>query len=770
MDTVVVLLFLFPMILMGMRYELPPDWQLPGNNHRNYSVFMNTTEGFEIVKAGGKDIVSDNGNFSLASHDQGKYLLLHMNRSIYPLSIQFPLEDAASLVLQNSGNVLIYSYNGSVWQSFDFPSEFLLPTQILKTGMGIMSNDYETLVIVQDEGLFWISPSELEREGQFQHQAYQAWRFTSTCEGSTSTFLQYTRSNLTLSNNCEQLSLRTSTESSTPLLPFLQFDSDGSIISYKYEGNQWIKDIHLTDYTNQIKSWPGNPACKACSRYEICNADNGSCSCLRGDKYHDKYHMCDLHTSNFDVSSCSKFDFLRQQYRNYIVMKHKFSGIGYYRTEFMQPNQRNSSLHKCTEACFVMNCSRCMSLIFNGDTKDCFFISYDIYGSFYKDDTTKNITLIIKTLKAHHQPKLYIITLTMTSTVIFLCFLAVCALAFNERKLKFNPAKEIEALLASMQGRLPQRFSYTTLDTATKGYSTKLGAGGYGSVYKGVLSDGRVVAVKKLDYSGTQGAKQFVTEIAGIGGISHVNIVKLCGFCIEGATQWLLVYEFMPNGSLDKWLFEQTSENLWLSWQQRIDIALGMAQGLVYLHEECREPILHLDIKPQNILLDTEFVAKVADFGMAKLLENRNETQVMTTMRGTPGYMAPEWLTHFMATKRCDVYSYGKVLLELIGGRRNIDLSKAVNSGDNTQPDESWYFPTWVVNQVEKGNFLEVIDERVRASASENYHQAKKMVHLALWCIQDNADARPSMRTIVEVLQGHLDLGSAPLIAKVAFR
>ncbi|XP_024528714.1 probable receptor-like protein kinase At5g20050 isoform X2 [Selaginella moellendorffii] len=693
-----------------------------------------------------------------------------MNRSIYPLSIQFPLEDAASLVLQNSGNVLIYSYNGSVWQSFDFPSEFLLPTQILKTGMGIMSNDYETLVIVQDEGLFWISPSELEREGQFQHQAYQAWRFTSTCEGSTSTFLQYTRSNLTLSNNCEQLSLRTSTESSTPLLPFLQFDSDGSIISYKYEGNQWIKDIHLTDYTNQIKSWPGNPACKACSRYEICNADNGSCSCLRGDKYHDKYHMCDLHTSNFDVSSCSKFDFLRQQYRNYIVMKHKFSGIGYYRTEFMQPNQRNSSLHKCTEACFVMNCSRCMSLIFNGDTKDCFFISYDIYGSFYKDDTTKNITLIIKTLKAHHQPKLYIITLTMTSTVIFLCFLAVCALAFNERKLKFNPAKEIEALLASMQGRLPQRFSYTTLDTATKGYSTKLGAGGYGSVYKGVLSDGRVVAVKKLDYSGTQGAKQFVTEIAGIGGISHVNIVKLCGFCIEGATQWLLVYEFMPNGSLDKWLFEQTSENLWLSWQQRIDIALGMAQGLVYLHEECREPILHLDIKPQNILLDTEFVAKVADFGMAKLLENRNETQVMTTMRGTPGYMAPEWLTHFMATKRCDVYSYGKVLLELIGGRRNIDLSKAVNSGDNTQPDESWYFPTWVVNQVEKGNFLEVIDERVRASASENYHQAKKMVHLALWCIQDNADARPSMRTIVEVLQGHLDLGSAPLIAKVAFR
>ncbi|EFJ06294.1 hypothetical protein SELMODRAFT_6275, partial [Selaginella moellendorffii] len=174
----------------------------------------------------------------------------------------------------------------------------------------------------------------------------------------------------------------------------------------------------------------------------------------------------------------------------------------------------------------------------------------------------------------------------------------------------------------------------------------------------GVLSDGRVVAVKKLDYSGTQGAKQFVkTEIAGTGGI---NIVKLCGFCIEGATQWLLVYEFMPNGSLDKWLFEQTSENLWLSWQQRIDIALGTAQGLAYLHEECREPILHLDSRePQNILLDTEFVAKVADFGMAKLLENCNETQVMTIIGGTPGYMAPEWLTHFMATKRCDVYSYG---------------------------------------------------------------------------------------------------------------
>ncbi|KAM0059052.1 putative protein kinase RLK-Pelle-SD-2b family [Helianthus debilis subsp. tardiflorus] len=194
-------------------------------------------------------------------------------------------------------------------------------------------------------------------------------------------------------------------------------------------------------------------------------------------------------------------------------------------------------------------------------------------------------------------------------------------------------------------------FVYRDLQIATKNFSDKLGGGGFGSVFKGVLCDLSVVGVKKLE-SVSQGEKQFRSEVSTTETIQHVNLVHLRGFCGEGKRKLLV-----------------KQDNV-LNWKTRYQIAIGTARGLVYLHEKCRYCIIHCDIKPENILLDSDFCPKVADFGLAKLV-GRDFSRVLTTMRGTQGYLAPEWLSGVPVTAKADVFSYGMLLFELVCGKRN---------------------------------------------------------------------------------------------------
>uniref|UniRef100_A0A803LTH7 non-specific serine/threonine protein kinase n=1 Tax=Chenopodium quinoa TaxID=63459 RepID=A0A803LTH7_CHEQI len=200
------------------------------------------------------------------------------------------------------------------------------------------------------------------------------------------------------------------------------------------------------------------------------------------------------------------------------------------------------------------------------------------------------------------------------------------------------------------------RFTYEVLRTATDNFNTerKLGHGGCGSVFKGMLSDGTKIAVKRLDHIG-HGRREFAAEVRTIGNIHHVNLVKLFGFCAED-THRLLIYEYISNGSLDKWIFHSNLETN-LGWDTRKKIILHIARGLAYLHEGCHKRIAHLDVKPQHVLLDDKFNARSSDFGLATLID-RDESFVMTQMRGTPGYLAREWLGGRI-TEKADVYSYG---------------------------------------------------------------------------------------------------------------
>ncbi|RVW26210.1 G-type lectin S-receptor-like serine/threonine-protein kinase [Vitis vinifera] len=277
----------------------------------------------------------------------------------------------------------------------------------------------------------------------------------------------------------------------------------------------------------------------------------------------------------------------------------------------------------------------------------------------------------------------------------------------------------------------------------------KIGGGGFGSVFKGRLPDSSFIAVKKLE-SISQGEKQFRSEVSTIGTIQHVNLVRLRGFCSEG-TKKLLVYDYMPNGSLDAHLFHEKDSEV-LDWKKRYQIALGTARGLTYLHEKCRDCIVHCDIKPENILLDAELCPKVADFGLAKLI-GRDFSRVLTTMRGTRGYLAPEWISGVAITAKADVYSYGMMLFEFISGRRNSEAS---------EDGKVKFFPTLASSVLTEGDdILILLDRRLERNADPE--ELTRLCRVACWCIQDEESQRPSMGQVVQILEGVLDVNPPPI-------
>ncbi|KAJ0669763.1 putative protein kinase RLK-Pelle-SD-2b family [Helianthus annuus] len=315
----------------------------------------------------------------------------------------------------------------------------------------------------------------------------------------------------------------------------------------------------------------------------------------------------------------------------------------------------------------------------------------------------------------------------------------------NRRRLAKEKSEIEEEYLDQMPG-MPTRFSYEELNTATENFCKKLGEGGFGSVFEGSLKDGSKIAVKCLEGL-SHIKKSFLAEVQSIGSIHHVNLVRLRGFC-TWKTQRFLVYDFMSNGSLDKWIYHGNQEHI-LDWKCRKKIILDIAKGLAYLHEECRQKIIHLDIKPQNILLDDDFNAKVSDFGLSKLID-RNQSQVMTTMRGTPGYLAPEWLSSVI-TEKVDVYSFGIVLLEILCGRKNFDRS---------QPEEeNWHLLRVFQKCWEQETLLDMVDMNSEGM-QRNGTEVVELMKMASWCLQTDYTRRPSMSTVVKVLEGGMNVES----------
>lgn len=295
-------------------------------------------------------------------------------------------------------------------------------------------------------------------------------------------------------------------------------------------------------------------------------------------------------------------------------------------------------------------------------------------------------------------------------------------------------------------------YTYKDLQFATQDFrpENKIGQGGFGSVYKGMLKDGLLVAIKVLSDESRQGLREFLTEITVISDIHHENLVNLHGYCVEGDHR-ILVYGFLKNGSLDQTLLGSGHCSIKFTWEIRRKICIGVAKGLAYLHEEVQPHIIHRDIKASNILLDEDFTPKISDFGLAKLFPS-HLTHVSTRIAGTQGYLAPEYAIRGQLTRKADIYSFGILLLEIVTGRPN---------QNRRLPVEEQYLLERVWQLYREGELEGLVDTSVGEDV--DIFEACRYLKIGLLCTQSLPKSRPSMSNILKMLKDEIDVNDKDL-------
>ncbi|CAL9031612.1 unnamed protein product [Prunus brigantina] len=335
---------------------------------------------------------------------------------------------------------------------------------------------------------------------------------------------------------------------------------------------------------------------------------------------------------------------------------------------------------------------------------------------------------------------------------ILLCVI-VCIKSRMQTFMRTKSHQDLEAFIQNNGPLAVKRYKFSDIRKMTNSFKDKLGRGGYGDVYKGKLRDGCLVAVKVLNASKGNG-EDFINEVASISRTSHVNVVTLLGYCFEGQKK-ALIYEFMPNGSLEKYIYKENSLKTTphLELEKLFEIAIGIARGLEYLHRGCNTRILHFDIKPHNILLDDNFCPKISDFGLSKVCLKKESIMSMLDARGTIGYIAPEvFCRNFGGVSvKSDVYSYGMMILEVAGGRKNSDVQVSHTTDA--------FFPDWIYKHLEQGSSNLGLPNPMTQEENE---LARKMILVGLWCIQTKPPDRPSMSRVIEMLEGSIEALQIP--------
>ncbi|XP_010250137.1 PREDICTED: G-type lectin S-receptor-like serine/threonine-protein kinase SD2-5 [Nelumbo nucifera] len=656
-----------------------------------------------------------------------------------------------AMELQNSGNLVLLGKDGNpLWSSFSHPTNTLLSGQDFLEGMKLISDPSSSSNLSY---YLEISSGDLILYAGFRTpQPY--WSLTkdrratinknggevSSASLNSNSWKFYDQNKILLSQF-----IFSSIDANPNSTSAAVLNSYGTISFY------FLQDGGPSPSTTKIpQDLCSTP--EPCNPYYVCSNDN-NCQCpavlsSRG---------CKL--GNFSSCDVSK---------DLVELVNVGDRLNYFALQFVSPISK-SDLEGCKAAC-LKNCS-CLALFFDTSSRNCFL--FDQIGSLQASDQSFSgyISFIKAPSNGNQGPNpagdgssgshkhLQIVVAIAVATVVIIVGLLYLGIQYIRKKKTLPQAtqesEEEDNFLESLSG-MPIRFSYQDLQTATNNFSVKLGHGGFGSVYQGMLQDGTRLAVKKLEGIG-QGKKEFRAEVSIIGSIHHVHLVKLKGFCAEG-THRLLAYEYMAKGSLDRWIFKNNRGEHVLDWETRFNIALATAKGLAYLHEDCDAKIVHCDIKPENVLIDDNFIAKVSDFGLAKLM-TREQSHVFTTLRGTRGYLAPEWITNYAISEKSDVYSYGMVLLEIIGGRKNFD--PAENS-------EKAHFPSYAFKMMEEGKLKEILDSKL--TAEEEDERVDIAIKVALWCIQEDMHQRPSMTKVVQMLEGLCVVPQPPTSSQLGSR
>ncbi|XP_022766356.1 G-type lectin S-receptor-like serine/threonine-protein kinase At5g35370 [Durio zibethinus] len=693
-----------------------------------------------------------------------------------------------ALLLTETGNlVLLDQFNDSLWESFHHPTDSIVIGQRLPVGANLSSAVSESNLSIGDYR-FKVSTSDAIL--QWHGQAYWKLSMDTKAYRNSNYLVEYMAINKTgfylFGRNGSVVVIQVN------LLPtnfrIAKLDVSGHFTVNSFSGGKWVQEFVGPIDVCQI------PA--SCGKMGLCTDDTTSnaptCSCPSG--FHSASQniggclpnnpsftlptTCDL-TNNVSESNSSAISYLRLG-----------SGMDYFSIIFSQPVRYGVKFSVCQDLCSG-NCA-CLGIFYQNSSGSCYVLENDL-GSIILSNTVENdLQGYVKVLVGptstdsggdnsfSNQRKEFPIAAVVLLTLIGF-FLLAALLFLGWRRWILNKSRELKLghlnslssgdLDAFYIPGLPQKFDYEELEVATDNFKTQIGSGGFGAVYRGTLPDETVVAVKKIKNPGIHGKKEFCTEIAVIGNVHHVNLVKLRGFCAQGG-QRFLVYEYMNRGSLDQTLFGSGPV---LEWQERFDIALGTARGLAYLHSGCEHKIIHCDVKPENILLHDHFLAKISDFGLSKLL-SPEQSSLFTTMRGTRGYLAPEWLTNSAISEKTDVYSFGMVLLEIVSGRKNCSLKTQshslddTNSGGGNSSSSSAmglvYFPLFALEMHEQGRYLELADPRLEGRVKDK--EVEKLVCVALCCVHEEPALRPSMATVVGMLEGGLPL-SQPRVESLNF-
>ncbi|GLJ36204.1 hypothetical protein SUGI_0726730 [Cryptomeria japonica] len=669
---------------------------------------------------------------------------------------------ASNVTLGENGNLIVYNRGGRIlWQSFDHPTDTLIPGQIVRAGTFLVSSisssntsesAYQAGVLPGGAGFFANAPQFFPYGIlEFNPMRLNAREALISLQNSTCnhTIVVFSDDGLKLiwkqegsiSDECRRetggnpngFSITVSSNSSEGFR-YIRMETDGNLRLYLQSPENLIleKDF-FQDFFTDLCRLPN-----ICGPYGICSQPGAQCSCPAFPQYFPSQGSCKPKKS----LSCNSSHTMVE-----------IQSVDYFPSRYLDP--LNITLDECKAQCLA-DCS-CVAAFYYQSSSSC-FIYQELLSMRASSDQTQlgflkvegqSENIATKHSKGFWKRPGNVVGVALGGAL-FIALLCIIFPRLKKAKRKIiNPEQEDSFLKALPV--LPPRFTFAELKAITSDFSEKLGSGGFGSVYAGVLEDRTLVAVKQLEDS-SQGYGEFQTEIATLGSLSHVNLVRLRGFCAEDAHH-LLVYDYMANRSLDTWLFTRDEARV-LSWTTRLNIALNTARGLTFLHEESRECIVHLDIKPENILLDDQFTAKLSDFGLSKLIDRSQQSRILTGMRGTPGYLAPEWLMETGVSSKSDIYSFGIVLLEMVSGRRCVDL---------TAPAEDCYLPAAAIRGFQEGNLAELLDPRLD-SGGIGMEEVKNVVAVALWCIQEAGGMRPKASSITRMLEGHMKIQEPPLL------
>ncbi|CAM0907970.1 unnamed protein product [Alopecurus aequalis] len=674
----------------------------------------------------------------------------------------------------DTGDFKLFGADGAVkWETFGVPTDTILPAQVLPVGQEdkvlrsrLMAADYSNgrflLAVQQDGNLVMYPISELST---FRYKAY--WATDTVGNGSQLVFNETGRVYFALTNGTQINITSSEGNSMSDFFRRATLDPDGVFRQYVYPKS--TKTIGLYDLQWMAVSSVPQSICQAvkvdnagsgaCGFNSYCTFDGTknqtSCQCPQDYKFFDeerKYkgckpdfvpQSCDLDeaaaTSQFEMISIDRVDWPFADYEQY------------------SPIEETECRRLCVVDCF------CATAVFDRASRTCWKKRLPLSNGYMADSVQR--TVLIKVPKSNNSDsqlgigsskwkknrKYWILGSSLflgSSVLVNILFISIllfgtyCGFSIISKK-------KIQSSQTSGTSILPPKiFTYNELEKATSGFREVLGSGASSTVYKGQLQDEHAtsIAVKKLEKLQQETEKEFMVEVRTIGQTFHKNLVRLLGFCNEG-TDRLLVYEFMTNGSLNEFIFSDAKPH----WNLRVQVALGVARGLLYLHEECSSQIIHCDIKPQNILLDDNFMAKIADFGLAKLLR-ANQTQTNTGIRGTRGYVAPEWFKNIGITSKVDVYSFGVILLELVCCRRNVELEIA---------DEERTILTYWANDCYRCGRIDLLVEG-DDEAIFNIKKAERFVAVSLWCLQEEPTMRPTMLKVTQMLDGAVQIPTPP--------